>query len=295
MFKSWNSPLAVKYRDVHSIPEDMGTAVTVQSMVYGNQNTVSGSGVAFTRNPTTGAKELYGEFLTNCEGEDVSLGMRTPMRLSDLRQEQPTTHDTLMHVEAALERHFHDMQEIEFTVENRLFWILESRTAKRTPQAAVKVAVDMVKEKLITEREALLRVDPNQMDFFLLPTIDTNQVNFDHPSTKSRVLSRGTKASPGAVVGKLVFTSQQAVEAHAAGEVCILLRPITTPDDLEGLRAADGVVTLRGGLTSHAAVVMRGQGKAAVSGASNLRVDWTNQTVTCFDRPDDIAAKFGDM
>jgi len=273
VFNSWYSPRACKYRDIHGMTELLGTAVNVQSMVYGNMNNSSGSGVAFTRNPTTGAKEMYGEFLFNAEGEDVVSGVRTPVKLSELREMQPSLYDSLRHIESQLERHYRDMQDIEFTVENNTLYMLQTRTGKRTARAAVNIAVAMVGERLITEREALLRIDPKQMDFFTHSMIDATFANPEDPKVAECTLARGLAASSGAAVGKVVFTNEQAEESCAAHEACILVRLETSADDIGGMQAATGVLTLRGGLTSHAAVVMRGMGKPAVTGAQDLYID----------------------
>lgn len=273
VFCSWYSPRAVKYRDIHNISSDLGTAVTVQSMVYGNMNVRSGSGVAFTRNPATGEKEFYGEYLNNAEGEDVVAGIRTPMKVSDLHLEQPNVYDQLSHIERLLERHYRDMQDIEFTIENGVLFILQTRRGKRTAIASVRIAVSMVQEKLITERDALMRIDPYQMDFFLHPMIDPNCA----PETLgAKLVGRGLAASAGAASGKLVFSCEAAEEYKKNNINCILCRNETSADDIGGLNAAIGVLTIHGGVTSHAAVVMRGMGKPAVTGASNMSI----QTIT---------------
>eukprot|EP00600_Ochromonadales_sp_CCMP1393_P008438 CAMPEP_0174954150 /NCGR_PEP_ID=MMETSP0004_2-20121128/265_1 /TAXON_ID=420556 /ORGANISM="Ochromonas sp., Strain CCMP1393" /LENGTH=988 /DNA_ID=CAMNT_0016201933 /DNA_START=1859 /DNA_END=4825 /DNA_ORIENTATION=- len=273
VFKSWYSPRAVKYRDIHHMHEVLGTAVNIQSMVYGNMNTRSGSGVAFTRNPTTGEKEMYGEFLSNAEGEDVVSGVRTPMKLTELRTHQPQVYDSLRVIEGKLERHYRDMQDLEFTVENGTLFILQTRTGKRTARAAVHIAAAMVRERLITEREALLRINPSQMDFFLHPMIDPEFANEDDPKVAERILGKGLAASAGAATGKVVFSCEEAEACQRRGEDCILVRFETSADDIGGLQAAKGVLTLRGGLTSHAAVVMRGMGKPAVVGVQQLYID----------------------
>lgn len=269
VFCSWYSPRAVKYRDIHGISNDLGTAVTVQSMVYGNMNMRSGSGVAFTRNPATGEKVFYGEYLNNAEGEDVVAGIRTPMTVQDLQLEQPTVYDQLSHIERLLERHYRDMQDIEFTVENGVLFILQTRRGKRTALAAVRIAVSMVQEKLITERDALMRIDPYQMDFFLHPMIDPV---CDPETLSDRFIGEGLAASAGAACGVLAFTCEDAEEFRKNKVNCILCRNETSADDIAGLNAAIGVLTIHGGVTSHAAVVMRGMGKPAVTGANRMSV-----------------------
>lgn len=267
VFNSWFSPRAVKYRDIHNIAEDLGTAVTVQSMVYGNMNIRSGSGVAFTRNPGTGDKVFFGEYLNNAEGEDVVAGVRTPVSVDELRGEQPKVYEQLTHIQSLLERHYRDMQDIEFTVENAVLFILQTRRGKRTAMASVKIAVDMVDEKLITERDALMRIDAYQMDFFLHPMLDPSA-----QMTEKFLIGKGLAASAGAAIGRVALTCEKAQEYNNNNTNCILVRQETSADDITGLHAAIGVLTIHGGVTSHAAVVMRGMGKSAVTGARNMYI-----------------------
>lgn len=265
VFNSWFSPRAMKYRDIHNIAEDLGTAVTVQSMVFGNMNIRSGSGVAFTRNPGTGDKVFFGEYLNNAEGEDVVAGVRTPINVDELRLEQPHVYEQLTHIQSLLERHYRDMQDIEFTVENGVLFILQTRRGKRTAMASVKIAVAMVEEKLITERDALMRIDAYQMDFFLHPMIDPTATQID-----KFLFGKGLAASAGAATGRVALTCEKAQEYKRDGIDCILVRQETSADDIAGLHAAIGALTIHGGVTSHAAVVMRGMGKSAVTGARNM-------------------------
>eukprot|EP01038_Epipyxis_sp_PR26KG_P012263 gene12263-16443_t len=271
VFGSWYSTRAIKYRDIHNISNELGTAVTIQCMVYGNMNNHSGSGVAFTRDPSTGIKRFYGEYLENAEGEDVVAGIRTPMTLEDLRKKQPGVYEKLCNIETALEKHYKDMQDIEFTVQNGILCILQTRTGKRTPKASVRIAVSMVHEGLITEREALMRIDPYHMDFFLHPTVDPNYVPL-----QQTIVGHGLAASVGTATGVLVFSSFKAEECSVKGIKCILCRQETSADDIAGLQSALGVLTIHGGMTSHASVVMRSMGKPAITGASRLTIDSKN-------------------
>ncbi|MDI3502911.1 MAG: pyruvate, orthophosphate dikinase, partial [Archaeoglobi archaeon] len=252
VFKSWNNPRAITYRRLNKIPDDLGTAANVQTMVFGNLGEDSGTGVGFTRNPATGEKELYGEYLTNAQGEDVVAGIRTPMPISKLKEENPKLYEELRKVAELLERHYRDVQDFEFTVERGKLYILQTRDAKRTPLAAVKIAVDMANEGLISKEEAILRIDPENVVKLLQPVID--------PSAKVDPIARGLPASPGAVSGRVVFSADEAVEKSKEGPV-ILVRPETSPDDLHGMHASVGILTSRGGMTSHAAVVARGMGR----------------------------------
>ena len=265
VFASWANPRAVTYRTIHRIPHDLGTAVNVQAMVFGNTGARSGSGVAFTRNPATGERQVYGEYLLNAQGEDVVAGIRTPKPLEALRAELPEAHAALLRLAAQLERHYRDVQDVEFTLEEGTFWLLQTRAGKRTAQAAVKIAVDMVKEGLLTPEEALLRVEPDGLEQLLHPRLD--------PHAPKAVLVKGLAASPGAARGAAVFDSDTAARRAAEGKAVILVRPETSPDDIHGLNAAQGVVTSRGGMTSHAAIVARGMGKPAVVGAEGLHID----------------------
>lgn len=264
VFRSWNNPRAISYRRMENIPSDLGTAVNIQAMVYGNMGNTSATGVGFTRNPATGEKEFYGEYLVNAQGEDVVAGIRTPQPISQLAKEMPPVFKKLKDITSKLEKHYRDVQDFEFTVEDNKLYMLQTRSGKRTVQAAIKIAVDMVKEKLITKVEALLRVQPGDLDRLLHPSID--------PTAKYKILARGLPASPGAVTGKVYFTAEDAVK-HAKDHVTILVREETNPDDIDGMKAAGGILTARGGMTSHAAVVARGMGRCCVSGAESIRVN----------------------
>ncbi len=264
VFRSWNSPRAISYRRIENLPGNLGTAVNVQAMVYGNMGNDSGTGVGFTRNPATGAKEFYGEYLLNAQGEDVVAGIRTPQPISRLAGEMPDVFKQLKTITTRLEKHYRDVQDFEFTIENKKLYMLQTRTGKRTVQAAIKIAVDMVKEKLITKEEALLRIDPQQLDQLLHPSID--------PKAKFDVIASGLPASPGAASGKVYFTAEDVVKLKGK-KPAILVREETNPDDIEGMNAAVGILTARGGMTSHAAVVARGMGKCCVSGADAIRVN----------------------
>ncbi len=264
VFGSWNNPRAITYRKLNDISGNLGTAVNVQAMVFGNMGDTSATGVGFTRDPSTGAKVFYGEYLTNAQGEDVVAGIRTPHPIADLEKEMPEVYRQLREITSKLERHYRDVQDFEFTVQEGKLFMLQTRTGKRTAHAAVKIAVDMVQEGLITREEAVLRVEPASLDQLLHPVID--------PKTKVEVIARGLPASPGAASGKVVFTADEAVRL-AKKEKVILVRPETTPDDIHGMDAAKGILTARGGMTSHAAVVARGMGKPCVAGCESIRVD----------------------
>ena len=264
VFGSWNNPRAITYRKLNDIPGNLGTAVNVQAMVFGNMGETSATGVGFTRDPSTGAKVFYGEYLTNAQGEDVVAGIRTPHPIADLEKEMPEVYKQLREITSRLERHYRDIQDFEFTVQEGKLFMLQTRTGKRTAHAAVKIAVDMVQEGLITKEEAVLRVEPSSLDQLLHPVID--------PKAKVEVIARGLPASPGAASGKVVFTADEAVRLAKTGKV-ILVRPETTPDDIHGMDAAKGILTARGGMTSHAAVVARGMGKPCVAGCESIRVD----------------------
>ncbi len=263
VFGSWNNPRAITYRRLNDIPGTLGTAVNVQAMVFGNMGDTSATGVGFTRNPATGKKEFYGEYLTNAQGEDVVAGIRTPHPIADLKNEMPKVYKQLRDITTRLEKHYRDVQDFEFTVQENVLFMLQTRTGKRTAQAAVKIAVDMVKEKLIKKEEAILRVEPNQLDQLLHPVID--------PKAKKNVIAKGLTASPGAASGKAVFTADDAVEAGHKEKV-ILVRTETCPDDIHGMDAAVGILTARGGMTSHAAVVARGMGTPCVAGCESIKV-----------------------
>ena len=264
VFNSWNNPRAITYRKLNDIPGNLGTAVNVQAMVFGNMGDTSATGVGFTRDPSMGAKVFYGEYLTNAQGEDVVAGTRTPHPIIDLEKEMPEVYKQLRDITNRLERHYRDVQDFEFTVQEGKLFMLQTRTGKRTAHAAVKIAVDMVQEGLISREEAVLRVEPASLDQFLHPVID--------PKAKVEVIAKGLPASPGAASGKVVFTADEAVRL-AKKEKVILVRPETTPDDIHGMDAAKGILTARGGMTSHAAVVARGMGKPCVAGCESIRVD----------------------
>jgi len=264
VFRSWNNPRAISYRRMNNLPSDLGTAVNVQVMVFGNKGNTSGTGVGFTRNPSNGEKEFYGEYLVNAQGEDVVAGVRTPQPLTRLQDDMPAIYKQLKSITTRLEKHYSDLQDFEFTVQDNQLYMLQTRSGKRTVQAAVKIAVDMVKEKLITKEEALRRIEPRQIDQLLHPSID--------PKTKYDVIARGLPASPGAASGKVCFSAEDAVKKGAKEQI-ILVREETNPDDIEGMNVAIGILTARGGMTSHAAVVARGMGKCCVSGAEALRVN----------------------
>ena len=277
VFASWMNDRANTYRSLNNIPVEWGTAVNVQSMVFGNMGETSATGVAFTRNPSTGAKELYGEYLINAQGEDVVAGIRTPQSITIQGKEQlgsilPSMQETMPEVFLELEKiykkleeHYRDMQDIEFTVQNKKLWMLQTRSGKRTAHAAVKIAVDMVNEKLINKNEALLRVDPASLDQLLHPTLD--------PKAQVKIIAKGLPASPGAASGIVVFSSQEAERRSENGDKVILVRVETSPEDIKGMHVSQGILTARGGMTSHAAVVARGMGTPCVSGATGLHVD----------------------
>lgn len=281
VFASWNNPRAVTYRHLHAIPAEWGTAVTVQAMVFGNLGSSSATGVAFTRNPSTGEKSLYGEFLVNAQGEDVVAGIRTPQSITeaariDSGSDKPSLEKVMPEAFAEfgricdrLEAHYRDMQDLEFTIERGKLWMLQARSGKRTTKAAMKIAVDMVGEGLINEKEAVLRIEPSSLDQLLHPTID--------PKVERHVIGSGLPASPGAATGAIVFTADEAVIAEEEGRKVILVRVETSPEDIHGMHAAQGILTTRGGMTSHAAVVARGMGIPCVAGAGTMRVDLRNE------------------
>ncbi len=283
VFESWNNERAKVYRKIHGISDEMGTAVNVQTMVFGNMGDDSGTGVAFTRNPSTGEKKIYGEFLINAQGEDVVAGIRTPLPIEKMAEVLPEVYEELKRVCEQLERHYKDVQDIEFTVEKGKLYLLQTRTAKRTAQAAVKIAVDMVKEGIIDKETAIMRVSPKQVETLLHRQID--------PNAKYEIVAKGLPASPGAACGKVVFDPDEASELGSRGEKVILVRPETTPDDIHGLFAAQGVLTSRGGMTSHAAVVARGMGKPCVAGCEDISIDLDREVFTV----GDIVVKKGDV
>jgi pyruvate,orthophosphate dikinase len=267
VFRSWNNDRAKYYRKTNGIPDDIGTAVNVQAMVFGNMGDDCATGVGFTRNPATGAKEFYGEYLVNAQGEDVVAGIRTPHQIRDMKKELPRVFEQLMRITAKLEKHYKDVQDFEFTIESNILYMLQTRNGKRTAAAAVKIAVDMVKEKLITKEEALLRLEPQQIDQLLHPVID--------PKAKLDVVAKGLPASPGAATGAAVFHADRAVEWATEGKDVILVRKETSPDDIHGMDVARGILTAKGGMTSHAAVVARQMGKTCVAGCDAIDVDET--------------------
>ncbi|OWV85655.1 pyruvate, phosphate dikinase [Rhizobium sp. N122] len=281
VFSSWMSARAVTYRQLHNIPGAWGTAVNIQAMVFGNLGNASATGVAFTRNPSTGEKALYGEFLVNAQGEDVVAGIRTPQSITEegrissgsekpsMEKLMPEAFRELCRICSELEIHYRDMQDIEFTIERGKLWMLQTRAGKRSTRAAMKIAVDMVDEKVITEEQAVLRIEPSSLDQLLHPTID--------PRVTRQVIGTGLPASPGAATGAIVFTAEEAVEAEAEGRKVILLRVETSPEDIHGMHAAEGILTTRGGMTSHAAVVARGMGIPCVVGAGTMRIDQRNE------------------
>jgi pyruvate,orthophosphate dikinase len=284
VFGSWMNQRAITYRRLNNIPEHWGTAVNVQAMVFGNMGETSATGVAFTRNPSTGDKRLYGEFLINAQGEDVVAGIRTPQEISEVARQEagsdspsmertmPEAFKELTRIYGALERHYRDMQDLEFTVEQGKLWMLQTRSGKRTARAALKIAVDLAEEGLITRREAVLRVEPAALDQLLHPTID--------PQAERKVVATGLPASPGAAAGEIVFSADEAEALKAQGRQVILVRTETSPEDIHGMHAAQGILTARGGMTSHAAVVARGMGKPCVSGAGTLRIDYAAAAMT---------------
>ena len=274
VFKSWNNQRAIIYRNLYDIPHDIGTAVNVQSMVYGNMGDTSGTGVAFTRNPSTGEKKVFGEFLINAQGEDVVAGIRTPLTIDKLQGIMPEIYDEFISTAHTLELHYRDMQDIEFTIEQGKLFMLQTRSGKRTAEAALRVAVELVEEGLLSKEEAVMRVDPKSLDQLLHPKFDPDELK------KSASIAKGLPASPGAASGKIYFTAEEAVAASLKGEATILVRKETSPEDIEGMNKAKGILTSRGGMTSHAAVVARGMGKCCVAGCESVNVDEKNKTMT---------------
>jgi len=283
VFDSWNNQRAIVYRRIHKIPDTLGTAVNVQSMVFGNMGNDSGTGVVFTRNPSTGEHQLYGEYLMNAQGEDVVAGIRTPEAIHVLEKDMPDVYKKLLGTCQRLEKHYQDMQDIEFTIERGELFILQTRSGKRTAQAAIQIAVDMVREGIIDKETAILRVDPEQLNQLLHRRIDQ--------TAKRESLTKGLPASPGAATGAVVFDADEAEQLGKEGKKVILVRPETTPDDIHGIVAAEAVVTSRGGMTSHAAVVARGMGKACICGCESLKIDLKNKMFTV----GDTVVKYGDI
>ena len=272
VFNSWNNPRAIKYRQINEIRGLLGTAVNIQAMVFGNMGETSGTGVCFTRNPSTGENKFYGEYLINAQGEDVVAGIRTPEPIEVLAKKWPVVYKQLDALRLRLEKHYKDMQDIEFTIQEGKLYILQTRNGKRTAAAAVRVAVELVKEKVLTRDQALLRVDPKQLDQLLHPTFD--------PKQKKDVIAKGLPASPGAATGKVVFTAEDAEAWAKKGEAVILVRIETSPEDIGGMNVAKGILTARGGMTSHAAVVARGMGKCCVAGVSDIQIDYKTRQFT---------------
>ena len=295
VFLSWESKRAKTYRKINHIPGDWGTAVNVQSMVFGNMGDDCATGVAFTRNPSTGENRFFGEYLINAQGEDVVAGSRTPRYITkrskdeagskekSMEETMPIVFKKLKKIFVKLEKHYRDMQDIEFTVENNKLWMLQTRNGKRTAKAAIKIAVDMVKEKLITKKEAILRIDPNTLDTLLHPTLDLK--------IQKKVIAKGLPASPGAASGKIVFTADEAERMNNQKEDTILVRIETSPEDIHGMHAAKGILTARGGMTSHAAVVARGMGRPCVSGSGEINIDYESKEF----RAGDLTFKEGDI
>ena len=283
VFLSWNNDRAIFYRRQYRIPDDIGTAVNVQTMVFGNMGKTSGTGVGFTRNPSTGEKEFFGEYLTNAQGEDVVAGVRTPKPISQLKKELPSVYRELVQITQRLEKHYRDVQDFEFTIQQGKLYMLQTRTGKRTGPAAVKIAVDMVQEKVITPQEAVLRVEPDQLDQLLHPRID--------PRAEVKVIAKGLNASPGAAVGKALFNANDAAEAGKRGERVVLVRKETSPDDIHGIAAAQGILTATGGATSHAVVVSRQMGKPCVAGCSGISIDEEREQFVA----DGVTVKKGDV
>lgn len=285
VFRSWTNERAIAYRRIHRVPGNIvGTAVNVQSMVFGNMGETSGTGVAFTRNPSTGEKEFYGEFLMNAQGEDVVAGIRTPKEISELHKVMPKAYDELIAIKDRLEKHYRDMQDIEFTIEDGRLFMLQTRNGKRTAHAAVRIAVELVEEGILSKEEAIMKVDPYALDQLLHPRID--------PKAKKNVVGKGLPASPGAACGKVVFSAEDAVMwSKERGEKVILVRRETTPEDISGMHEAQGILTAQGGMTSHAAVVCRGMGKCCVAGCSSVTVDKVKKCFTI----GDLEVKEGDI
>ena len=285
VFRSWNNDRAVLYRELNGIPASLGTAVNVQSMVFGNMGDTSGTGVAFTRNPSTGENKIFGEFLVNAQGEDVVSGVRTPLDIDKMAEAFPDCYKGFMKISELLEKHYKDVQDMEFTIERNKLYMLQTRNGKRTAQAAVKIAVDMVEEGLIDKKTAITRLAPEQIDQLLHPAFDAAELAASAP------VATGLPASPGAACGQVFFTAQAAAEAAAQGRKVLLVREETSPEDLAGMVAAEGILTARGGMTSHAAVVARGMGKCCVAGCADIRVSETEKIITL---PDDTTVSEGE-
>lgn len=276
VFESWHNPRATLYRKIYNISDELGTAAIIMQMVYGNLNEKSATGVIFTRNPSSGVKELYGEYLTRAQGEELVSGIRTPRPISELKKEMPEIYKQLEEVAHRLERYFKDMQDIEFTIEDGKLYILQTRSGKRTPQAAIKIAVDMAEEGLISEEEAIDRIDPLQIKQMLYKRVS--------PNINIKPIATGLAASPGVAIGKVVFSIEDAIKSKERGESVILVRPETTPEDIAGIAASEGLLTTKGGLTSHAAVVTRGLGKPCVVGCESIKIDFESESFIVKDR-----------
>ncbi|MEA5004327.1 MAG: pyruvate, phosphate dikinase [Christensenella sp.] len=277
VFRSWDNPRAIVYRRMNDIPASWGTAVNVQAMVFGNMGDDCGTGVAFTRNPSTGEKKLYGEYLMNAQGEDVVAGIRTPQPISHLKDQMPEVYEQFANIAQSLEDHYRDMQDMEFTIEGGKLYMLQTRNGKRTAMAALKIAVDLVEEGKLTKEEAILKVEPKQLDSLLHPQFNAAALKASKP------IAKGLPASPGAACGKLYFTADDATAAAAKGEKVVLARQETSPEDIEGMYASQGILTARGGMTSHAAVVARGMGTCCVAGCGELRIEECNKKMTTAD------------
>ena len=278
VFRSWDNPRAIVYRRLNDIPGDWGTAVNVQQMVFGNKGETSGTGVIFSRNPATGENKIYGEYLMNAQGEDVVAGIRTPQPISQLEEQDPDIYKQLTDIIATLEAHYKDMQDMEITIEEGTLYFLQTRNGKRTAQAALKIAVDLVEDGTLTKEEAILKVEPKQLDTLLHPAFDVEELK------KADVVAKGLPASPGAACGKIAFTADESKERAEKGEKVVLVRLETSPEDIEGMIAAEGILTVRGGMTSHAAVVARGMGTCCVAGCGEIKVDEKAKTVTIGDK-----------
>ncbi|WP_368253234.1 pyruvate, phosphate dikinase, partial [Clostridium paraputrificum] len=278
VFRSWDNPRAIVYRRLNDIPGDWGTAVNVQQMVFGNKGETSGTGVIFSRNPATGENKIYGEYLMNAQGEDVVAGIRTPQPISQLEEQDPAIYKQLTDIIATLEAHYKDMQDMEITIEEGTLYFLQTRNGKRTAKAALKIAVDLVEDGTLTKEEAILKVEPKQLDTLLHPAFDVEELK------KADVVAKGLPASPGAACGKIAFTADESKERAEKGEKVVLVRLETSPEDIEGMIAAEGILTVRGGMTSHAAVVARGMGTCCVAGCGEIKVDEKAKTVTIGDK-----------
>ena len=273
VFRSWDNPRAIVYRRLNDIPGEWGTAVNVQEMVFGNKGDTSGTGVAFSRNPATGEKGIYGEYLMNAQGEDVVAGIRTPLPITKLNEQNPALYKQFINIVNKLENHYKDMQDMEFTIEEGKLFFLQTRNGKRTAQAALKIAVDLVSEGMLSKEEAILKVEPKQLDSLLHPTFEATSLK------NTKAIAKGLPASPGAACGKVAFTAEEAKERAEKGEKVVLVRLETSPEDIEGMIAAQGILTVRGGMTSHAAVVARGMGTCCVAGCGELKVDEEKRTL----------------